>query len=437
MRRGPNCLGASLSAAAMSMTAMFFASNQLDAGNSTYNKSLSKISNQQIYKQDRSPESPEKSSVDEQNLSAANIDQLSIQAARADVMAIYELGVLYFHGKGVKQNYLEAYKLFDRAAREGLGKAQFAAMAVRAMGQQHDPSGNANKKNFDLENCPDKASVGQYVSAFTNYKRSQDQLNEWPNSFEYFVVADPRQEAQEEAKKLFAAAEEIRAKRLRGALARGDTRGMVGSILGSDEEWKLAQRATELQNKAQAKIDYATTFAQKRKEEKPIGHCILSDYQEIGTDAEKNYQLRSICVNNFTAKTFDPTRGMIDEVDANGNLQKIKSFEGFGSDSDIFLPQDKAGNSFVLGDTLSIADLIDVRDVELDDAMSASAEGSIDSRIELSQKFFSSGKGTQSGKVTQFGGIPFSRAGKDFILVFKKFRYGLYCSYQRAQSLSF
>lgn len=404
--------------ATASATAMLFAANQLDAAYLNHRSPQQKTADQQFRIQNLSPESSEQVSEKYLGPEGANIDLLRIQAEEGNVEAMYQLGKFFLSEDGGK-NHFEAYRLFDRAAKQGSDKAKFAAMVIRSFGGQHHVSSTANKENFDLENCPDKESNGEYVQTFSNYENENDRLNEWPTSFEYFVIPDDRVKAEQEARKLFDAAEEIRARRLKEALARGDTQALVGGILGSSEEQRLTQRAADLQRQAESGIDFVATYLQKAKEERPIATCILSDFDGNLIENAESYKLRSICVNNSLKKVFDPSMGIVVEVDSSGNIGPTKTYQGTGVASDTFLLQDKSGNSFLPNDPISIADII---------------KGNI---IDLSSELFVSGKNGVPGQVFRFGGIEFSRAGEHFIIVFKTVRSGFFCSYKKASSLNF
>ncbi|TCV89006.1 tetratricopeptide repeat protein [Sulfurirhabdus autotrophica] len=64
------------------------------------------------------------------------VKQLIKSAQEGDINAQFNLGVLYFEGKDVPQNYLEAAKWYGRAADQGDKQAQFnlGLMCYRGIG---------------------------------------------------------------------------------------------------------------------------------------------------------------------------------------------------------------------------------------------------------------------------------------------------------------
>ena len=54
------------------------------------------------------------------------VQKIRRDAEQGDVDAQYNLGDMYYHGKGVPQNYTEAMEWFRLSAEQGFAKAQFA-----------------------------------------------------------------------------------------------------------------------------------------------------------------------------------------------------------------------------------------------------------------------------------------------------------------------
>ena len=58
-----------------------------------------------------------------------------VAAEKGDAQAQFNLGVMYYQGKGVKQNFKEALKWFQKAAEQGLAEAQSNLGVMYAKGQ--------------------------------------------------------------------------------------------------------------------------------------------------------------------------------------------------------------------------------------------------------------------------------------------------------------
>ena len=58
-----------------------------------------------------------------------------LSAAQGNALAQYNLGLLYFNGKGVAQNHQEALRLYQLAAEQGLVSAQYVIGWMYANGQ--------------------------------------------------------------------------------------------------------------------------------------------------------------------------------------------------------------------------------------------------------------------------------------------------------------
>jgi hypothetical protein len=55
-----------------------------------------------------------------------HVEELRRDAEQGDAFAQYQLGVMYYNGSGVAQNYAEALRWYRKAAEQGNGIAQFA-----------------------------------------------------------------------------------------------------------------------------------------------------------------------------------------------------------------------------------------------------------------------------------------------------------------------
>ena len=60
------------------------------------------------------------------NASAQSADDYRVEAEQGDAMAQYNLGVCYYNGEGVAQNYAEAVKWWSKAAEQGQAEAKTA-----------------------------------------------------------------------------------------------------------------------------------------------------------------------------------------------------------------------------------------------------------------------------------------------------------------------
>src|SRR4030042_247202 len=64
-----------------------------------------------------------------------SFNKIKAKAAKGDVRAQYELGVMYAEGKGVPQDFDKAKPLFEKAAAAGHGGAQYNLGVMYAEGK--------------------------------------------------------------------------------------------------------------------------------------------------------------------------------------------------------------------------------------------------------------------------------------------------------------
>ena len=66
------------------------------------------------------------------------IPQEFAKADKGDAAAQFKVGLMFFKGEGVPQDYRQAYVWFDKAARQGLGEAQYnlGAMMEQGLGME-------------------------------------------------------------------------------------------------------------------------------------------------------------------------------------------------------------------------------------------------------------------------------------------------------------
>lgn len=386
-----------------------------------------------------------------QNSVPLDLQSLRAQAQRGDIRALHDLATLYATGKLGEVNRPEAFRLFDEAAKKGSNKSAFAAAMIKFIGGQHQSIAPDEKRNFDLENCPDKSAGNKYIEKFSISQSLFERLTEWPIQLEYFVIEDERPKFAKEADAL-----SKKADTLRGA-----------------EFWQVVEQAKALRAKSKKKIDIRATFESKSNFEKPIATCYLNyisheyhsetskawdgsrnkahtfmieyineqmmqfgkhdqlftrfdgEYEQrwkkiekyYDSTAQKPYQARTICLNNFTNQFFDVTTGDVELVDERGNSLGVESIDGTRSATVIFVPQDKAGRSFLLGQNV--------------DFVKQSLENFIWSR--LNDKIYFSGSDDISGGYEQYDSFKFRKSDRHFLLIFRKRELGFHCTYKKAE----
>ncbi len=94
--------------------------------------------------------------------SFADIDQIKLSAEQGDADAQLELGIAYYLGEAVRQDYAEAVKWFKLAAEQGKALAQFQ------LGAAYDTGRGAPQ---------------DYIKAVKWYRLSAEQGNEWAQFF--------------------------------------------------------------------------------------------------------------------------------------------------------------------------------------------------------------------------------------------------------------
>src|SRR5437899_10137564 len=60
-----------------------------------------------------------------QTVSTDDLKKLTEKAEKGDASAQFSLGLIYYNGDGVPQDYSEAFKWFHEAAEQGVADAQF------------------------------------------------------------------------------------------------------------------------------------------------------------------------------------------------------------------------------------------------------------------------------------------------------------------------
>jgi uncharacterized protein len=69
------------------------------------------------------------------DISAENLQALQTQAAQGNAEAQYNLGLLYYNGRGVPQDYAKAREWFEQAADQGFANAQYYLGSLYVNGQ--------------------------------------------------------------------------------------------------------------------------------------------------------------------------------------------------------------------------------------------------------------------------------------------------------------
>ena len=363
----------------------------------------------------------------EQNPPPMDLQSLRAQAQLGDIAALLKLGKMYAVGDLVAKDLPQAYRLFDQAAKKGSDIGRFAAATIRFVGGQHTTPPDRNEKNFDLENCPESSPFpNEYIEKFTSGQRRFDRLTEWPISFDYFVIEDPKSSNKIDIRATFES--KYKNEKPIGTCFLSNISDYFFSTLngawrGSEEDASafMLEYANE-QIAQHGKHDQMPTW-RPFPWEVPGWKGLKKYYDE---SASKPYQARPICRNNYNNQFFDITQGRANIVDFDGNFLRNQFFNG-KERKPIFLPQDKAGNSFVIARgsarlLLTIEDFI---------------SGNFDTSSETTGRLYFSGKDGLSGGYNEYGYLRFSENGRGLLFLFRKQELGFYCSYKKAPGLEF
>lgn len=160
---------------------------------------------------------------------AQGIDQLKTRAESGDDKAQYDLAVAYYKGNGVPQNYMQAFRWFDSAARKGNADAQFSlgVMFLNGQGVAHHEYSQAAiwfRKAAEQGHVKAQFNLGLMYSKGEGVTKDYTSALDWLRkaSDQGYVDAQAKIKFVEDAQRAAKAKEQAAAKAKEQAAAKGD-----------------------------------------------------------------------------------------------------------------------------------------------------------------------------------------------------------------------